>query len=280
MTFTDGLTASAIILAVLAIVSEIVFFVVQTQQAAKSQREISDYVGQMRGVLGEIKGLTTGTREQQQEQFKQVLDYLLGQQRTSIGQELEERVAGIEERVAGLAGGPSPDAKEQVDSRMEELKREIEGLAKDIEALGERAAPQPPPALWGADRSLVDLVLRYGKKRGRAPFMLAVHPGRVQVGGRLRIYQQGWIPTGDFETLDFTVMPPEGPKWTRRLLQELGGPAERDGFNFPDDFPGASTDVPGAYTVLAQRVSMEGAPLGEPLVAHFFVEETGREPQT
>ena len=161
MTFTDGLTASAIILALVAIVSEIVFFIVQTDRAAKSQREISDYVGQMREVLGEIKGLTTGTREQLQEQFGQLLDFALGQQRASIGQELEERVAGIEERVGGLAGGLSPEAEEQMDSLMGELKREVETLAKDIEALRQSAPPQPPPAARrGGETPFLDELLQ------------------------------------------------------------------------------------------------------------------------
>ena len=78
MTFTDGLTVSAIVLALLAIVSEVVFFIVQTDRAAKSQREISDYVGQMREVLGKIEGLTTSTGSRLETITAQMVSGLLG----------------------------------------------------------------------------------------------------------------------------------------------------------------------------------------------------------
>jgi len=70
--------ASAIILAVVAIVSEIAFFIVQTDRAAKSQREISDYVGQMRHVLGKIEGLTTSTGSRLETITAQMVSGLLG----------------------------------------------------------------------------------------------------------------------------------------------------------------------------------------------------------
>jgi len=145
MTFTDGLTASAIILAVVAIVSEIVFFIVQTDRASKSQREISEYVGQMRQVLGKIEGLTTSTREQQQEQFKQLLDFALGQQRASIGEELAGKVGAFEKQLASLEAKLSTGGDQEYERVMDELRQEVESLAKDVKALGESAEPQPPP---------------------------------------------------------------------------------------------------------------------------------------
>ena len=132
MTFTDGVAVSAIILAVVAIASEVLFFIVQTDRAAKSQREISDYVGQMREVLGKIEGLTTGTREQLQEQFRVVLQAAIGQERVSIGEELAGRLDAFEKHLAGLAAKRSGAGDQEYRALVEQLKNEIRLLANEF----------------------------------------------------------------------------------------------------------------------------------------------------
>ena len=147
MEFSDGLAVAAIALAFWTILLGILFYKWQ-----------SDLAKEMHGLLTKIEGLTTSTSEQQGELFKQLLDFVLSQQRASIGEELEGRVAGIEERVAGLAGGLSPEAKEQMDSLIAEVKREVESLANDIKSLGESAAPQPP--LGRSETPFLDKILQ------------------------------------------------------------------------------------------------------------------------
>lgn len=286
MDFSDGLAVAAIVLAVLAIVSEIAFFVVQTDRATKSQREISDYVGRMREVLGKIEGLTTGTREQLQDQFRWLLQAAVGQERASVAQELGDRVAALEGGLASLNAGASADAGEQTDKVMGELKREVEALARDIETLGESARRQPPsPAPRRSETPFLDEALQREAYRRwllgpRGPIGLALQPEQVQPGGRVHITQQGWIPAGDFETLHLTVASPDGREWSARILQDLRGYGGRRGLIFPDEFDGASTVVNGTYRVSAQRVSLDGSPIGEPVVAHFFVQPAEAELQT
>lgn len=78
LTFTDGLTVSAIILALVAISSEIAFFIIQTKHLTQSEKEQIRHIGEMREVLGRLEGLTTGTRDHLQVQFDRVLAAAIG----------------------------------------------------------------------------------------------------------------------------------------------------------------------------------------------------------
>ena len=135
MTFSDGLTVSAIVLAVVAIASEVLFFIVQTDRATKSQREISDYVGQMRGVLAKIEGLTTGTREELREQLTRLLDFALSEQRASVSDKLEDKVVGIEQRVVAVEERSEGSGDEELRMAVAELKRDVGSLQGELAGL-------------------------------------------------------------------------------------------------------------------------------------------------
>jgi hypothetical protein len=197
-----------------------------------------------------------------------------------MSDELQERVGTIEQRVAAVDGGLPPEAKERMDTVMADLRREVETLGRDIEVLrqdaarGARAAPSGGPSAPFLGEVFERLGTRLPRVQPHAPSVLAVRPELVEPGGRVRIEPRGWIPAGDFESLDFTVLSPDGQVWTARLTQDLAGVGRLSSLDFPDAFEGASSTVSGVYEVLAQRVSLDGEPLGIPSGATFVVESS------
>jgi hypothetical protein len=259
--FSDGLTASAIILAVVAIVSQIAFFVVQTDRAAKSQREISDYVGQMRGVLGKIEGLTTGTREQLQEQFMLALRAAVGQDRALVADNLADKLGEIEDRMGALeesaAGQVGDDVRKQIDA----LKEGLSSLAAEVAG----AAREPPTVAGVGPRGRTSL--GYGVQSD-------IYPTGLGYGVQGDIYGTG--PGGEeslFVSIEPLVVQPGGSVTMRQIVGPLTGITEGQcevrtpggrslsvpwlspslSLVFPDDFPHASTQLPGEYSVTVRR---------------------------
>ena len=191
MTFTDGLAVSAIVLALLAIGSEILFFIVQTDRAAKSQREISDYVGQMRQVLGKIEGLTTSTGSRLETITAQLVSGLLG------------RVGPSPEAVGAAAGGPEAEVEQG----------RLEQIAKVVRALGPARAVLEYLAGGSRDADTLGSQLVELKPEGEGDTWLWGIPAAV---GVLRALD---LLTVDREnrTVSLTA---EGRRFAERLAQE------------------------------------------------------------
>ena len=96
VTFSDGLAISATVLSLTAIGFGVAFFIVQTQQLYRGQKESADYVGEMKEVLGKIEGLTVGTRDQLQGQFDRVLNAALSGQATATPKPTAANATGDE----------------------------------------------------------------------------------------------------------------------------------------------------------------------------------------
>jgi hypothetical protein len=279
MTFTDGLTASAIILAVVAIGSEVLFFIVQTDRAAKSQREISDYVGQMREVLGKIEGLTTSTREEVWEQFKLLLEKVVGQERASIGQELEERVAAIEQRVVGVEDRSQAAGDEELGTMVGELKRDVTSLQRDLVGLRESRASA------GADLGLGGTLGNIYLGRGGPPetVLVSIDPQTIAPGGNVRIDIRtfGGLVLGVYIPGARTaceVLTPDGRTLVARLAPLGFG---EESAVFPDDFPYGSSQAEGEYLVTVYRrgagVSVAGEESKAVFRGSFYVRSGGAE---
>jgi hypothetical protein len=228
MTFTDGLTVSAIILAVVAIVSEILFFIVQTDRAARSQREISDYVGQMREVLGKIEGLTTSTREQLQEQFTLALKAAVGRERATLADDVAERLESVEKAFADLTGRAGATSDGELAADLNALKEQVASLSSELSAVAKKAGEPAEPRVSSARPRRATLLIR---------------PKRTKVGGKVRIRVFG-APGGVFARTTCEVSTPEDETFAAEFPALSAGPLV-----FPDDFEEASSDVAGLYEV-------------------------------
>lgn len=246
MTFTDGVAVSAIILAVVAIASEVLFFIVQTDRAAKSQREISDYVGQMRELLGKIEGLTTGTREQLQEQFRWLLERAVGEERAHLAADVAKKLDALEKAFAEVEAKAGSGLNGRLAPEVEALKERVSSLSSDLSAVAKKAAgaAAEPGRRPARDKGVV----------------LAIVPTQITTGGKVRIRTFG-PPTSPaavtFKQTVCQVITPDNNVFSASVALSdsklLPSPSE---LVFPDGFEGASTDVAGLYEVEVYEIDM------------------------
>jgi hypothetical protein len=134
-----ALAAVAIALSVFAVAFELLFYNWQTGQGARITETVNNFAKEMHGVLGEIKGLTTGTWQELREQFKFVLDKALNQERASIGEEVAPRVEALEGQIDALEAKLSTTGHDELSTMVGELKRDVGALQRDLAALRQSA---------------------------------------------------------------------------------------------------------------------------------------------
>jgi len=223
MTFSDGLAVAAIALSLSTIFFGVLFYRWQTEQGARISDTINKFAKEMHGVLGEIKGLTTGTREELQEQFKVVLQAAIGQERASMAEDVVKRLEGVEQHVAGVEERSQATGDDELKTIVVELKRDLSSLRQ----FGDREGRS-----W----------LHFGWSKWD---FLVIHPHAIGSGERVTIWRPtrlSDLPVGSYMC---EVRMPDG-----RSLSKLW-PDSQPQLVFPDDFRGGSTDLEGEYAVTA-----------------------------
>jgi hypothetical protein len=262
MEFSDGLAVAAIALSLSTIFFGVLFYHWQTEQGARIAQTISDFAKEMHAVLGEIKGLTTSTREQQERQTETLINALADRQRTEAAvaaedvagegvRDILQRLQGLEETLPTAADGTRPE--------LEEIRERLDSLAKQVGG----AVQQATAANLGLFREMLDRALRaegsgeHGPLGNGGGISLVFYPREIAQGGDVRIAPSGWVSSGDFEDLRCLVSSPHGLTWEGEVHQDLkwGSPPS---IGFPSGFPGASTDTPGQYLVTVLRRGRAG----------------------
>jgi len=255
-----ALSIAAMVLAVATIFFDILFYRWQTEQGARITGTVNDFAKEMHGVLGEIKGLTTGTRQELQEQFKFLLQAAVGQERVSIGEGLEERVATIEQRVAGVEERSQATDDAELTTMVGQLKRDVSSLQEGLAGLRQGAGAAGAGAL--PDRRAVEIAEGF-LSYGRTGLPLLVEPPVVEPGGKVALRRVGGAATGTLTSLldssECEVRTPDGRVLSRSWLNSVPE------LVFPDDFRYASTELEGEY-----RVTVRHSPL-------FSITGEGRE---
>ena len=258
MTFSDGLAAAAIALSLSTILFGVLFYKWQTEQGARIADTINNFAKEMHAVLGEIKGLTTSTREQQERQTETLINALADRQRMEAAvaaedvtgegvRDILQRLQGLEEALPTAADGTRPE--------LEEIRERLDSLAKQVGGAVQQA---PGPEAAEIFREMLDHAIRAGGPRepgllgNGGGVSLVFYPREIAQGGEVRIAPSGWVPRGDFEDLRCSVSSPNGLPWQGDIHQDLkwGSPPS---IGFPSGFPGASTDAPGEYLVSVSR---------------------------
>ena len=191
------------------------------QQAAEIRQDVGNFKSEASAILGEIRGLTTQTRESQERQFDTMLHAVVDRttEATTAGTAgLIERIDAIEDRLRAV-GTPS----EELMGELHQLRDRVEAFALDIPRAAQQAAPIEP-AKWG----IVVLPREVNTGQGVAISLLytTIGPHHIAACG---------VATPDGKV--FGAMKPANP--ARRLCL----------FAYPEDFPGADTQARGGYLV-------------------------------
>jgi hypothetical protein len=200
------------------------------QQATEIRQDVGNFKGEASALLGEIRGLTTQTRESQERQFNTMLHAVVDRttEATTTGTAgVIERIDAIEERLRAL-GAPS----EELMGELHQLRGRVEALSFEIPRAAQRAQP------------------RMGHpKIGR----VYVIPPQVLPGEEVQIVLDC---EGDVEGLVAAcgVATPEQRAWGAKRVVDPG----RDGvgmghtfpsFWYPRDFPDAHSRARGGHFV-------------------------------
>ena len=151
---TIALALAAIILSILAMAFEILFYIVQTRAAKEDARERSKFSQEMSALLGKIEGRTNTTLEQLWQQFKSLLDATISRGADEASedvqgamQELKARVEAVESKMPSVGAEAArreiATMKEQVSSLAQELREKTRSaiVRSSQEATGEFPAP-------------------------------------------------------------------------------------------------------------------------------------------
>jgi hypothetical protein len=200
------------------------------QQAAEIRQDVGNFKGEASALLGEIRGLTTETRESQERQVETMLHALVDRttEATTTG------TAGLIERIDAMEAALREEREPSGDLArgLSELRDKVEALSIDIPRAAQRAQP------------------RMGHPRiGR----VNVFPPQLLPGEEVRILLDC---EGDVDGLVVAcgVATPEQRVWGSKRVVVRG----RDGvgmghtfpsFWYPRDFPGADSHASGGYFV-------------------------------
>jgi uncharacterized protein YoxC len=228
MEFSDGLAVAAIALALSTIFLGVLFYRWQTEQGREITRTVNDFAKEMHAVLGEIKGLTTGTREQLQEQFKFVLDRAFGRGRASLAEDVAQRLEVVERAFADLSARAGAESEAELAADIGTLKERVASLSSELSAVAKKAAEPAEPRVSSAQPRRATLLIR---------------PKRTRVGGKVGIRVFG-ATGGVFARTTCEVSTPQDETFAAEFPGLTAGPLV-----FPDDFEEASSDVAGLYEV-------------------------------
>lgn len=172
MDFSDGLAVAAIALALSTIFLGVLFYRWQTEQGREITKTINDFAKEMHAVLGEIKGLTTGTREQLQDQFKWLLQAAVGEERATLASDVAQKLDALEGAFAGLEAKAGSGLNEQLGAEVEALKERVSSLSSELSAVARKAADAAaqPAAPRGSETPFLDELIQMGTFR-EAPLL-------------------------------------------------------------------------------------------------------------
>jgi hypothetical protein len=210
------------------------------QQGAEIRQDVGIFKSEASGLLGEIRGLTTQTRESQERQVETMLHALVDRTRevTTTG------AAGVMERIDAIEAAlrEEREPSEEVTAELHQLRERVEALSLDIPEAMQRAQPV---------------------MRGRVR-VVAVHvfPTAILPGENVEITVDC---TGDVQGLVVAcgVATPEELAWGSKRVIDRGREGVGAGhtfpsFRYPQDFPGATTEARGGYMVRGElRLSLD-----------------------
>jgi hypothetical protein len=191
------------------------------QQATEIRQDVGNFKTEASALLGEIRGLTTETRQSQERQVETMINALVARttEATTTGAAgVIERIDAIEDRLRAV-GVPS----EELMSELGELRSKVEALSIEIPRAAQEAAPIEPtitrivvmPREVNAGETVVISLLYTG-----------IGPNCIAACG---------VATPDGKTVGAT---------------KLANPAGRlCVFAYPKDFPGADTNARGGYLI-------------------------------
>jgi hypothetical protein len=200
------------------------------QQATEIRQDVGSFKGEASAILGEIRGLTTQTRESQERQVDTMLHALVDRTTEAI----TTGTAGLIERIDAIEGTlrQEREPSEQLAGELRELRGKVEALSIDIPRAVQRAQPRMAPP-------------RIGR--------VHVIPHQVTPGEEVQIVLDC---EGDVEGLVAAcgVATPEQRAWGSKRVINRGREGVGMGHTFPSfwyprDFPGADSQASGGYYV-------------------------------
>jgi hypothetical protein len=196
-------------------------------------RDTREQLTQMSALLGEIRGLTTQTRESQERQFETMLHAVVDRTEDRTREATTLGTAGLIERIDAVETALREDREpSEVARELADLRNRVEALAIEIPNAVRRGGEAQAGALPSIEKLSV--------------------PRSVPQGASVRI--SAWcdcITYGREDALlDLVcgVAPPAGPPIEVTVPIRASGRTFQ-GFTYPDDFDGADSNAPGEYVV-------------------------------
>lgn len=203
------------------------------QQATEIRKDVGDFKSAASSLLGEIRGLTTETRQSQERQMDTMIHAITGQatDATATGTaDIEQRIDGIE---AALG---DQHLSEQVQDELRDLRKTVEALRYQI-----------PTAMRGIRPKLRPIA----KIRS-----VTVDPPQIEsgAGAAITVFYESTAPSRHRIGLSFGVTTPKEKMFSIRfdMWQSVSGAGDRVAVRFPDNFDGADSRAKGDYIATAQ----------------------------
>jgi len=147
---TIALAIAALLLSLLAIASEIAFFIINSRVSKE-----------MHGLLGELRGRASGTQEQLERHFASLLNAVIDKGADKVSEETQAPIQELREHLEALEKKLPSAAREAVKGEMSTLEQRVNTLAQELaqktrsaltkysaEAMGE-FPPVPPHRFYG-----------------------------------------------------------------------------------------------------------------------------------
>jgi len=215
------------------------------QQATEIRKDVGDFKAEAGQILGEIRGLTTDTREAQKDQVSKMLD-MIAQRTTAV---TSSGTADIVDRIDAVEAALEEQPPAEVSRQLESLRQLVGELP------------------YAINRSLQPAAWRVGSEGGLsepgkyANLRLILNRQEVARGGTLRIHvvaeDVGLAPL----YVSCGVTTPSGRMFSQKVPAVRGGGRGEPfaAFEYPFDYPDADTNELGEYIVTGQLwVGMAG----------------------
>jgi len=221
------------------------------QQATEIRKDVAEFKAEASSLLGEIRGLTTETRQSQERQMDTMIHAFISRttEAASTG------TANIDKRIDSIeAALGDQQISEQVRSELGDLRSAVESLKYNIPTAARSAAALG----WGRIRHLtVDSV--------------------VFTGGTVEILVGYDVPLHVAHRLLCHVFSPSLRAYSAETRGHL--PPGEWLFTYPRSFPGADLEAYGTYSVRAELLLEESGELLDTAMSSFLcMEREGQSP--
>ncbi len=206
------------------------------QQATDIRKDIGDFKSEASSLLGEIRGLTTQTRESQERQFDTMLQWFIDKTKEAASTSIANAVESIDAVDEAIQ---QQKPSEQVRDELRQARNLVEHIPLQVQNAVDELTP-------GTIAKIVAFTVNP---------VVASKGGRVRVDITCLALAPRYLWPGDYPPLvSCGVTAPDGKMFTRKSPM-LFGTGRGEGFlrfDYPLDFPEADSETMGEYIVTAQ----------------------------